>query len=104
MGCTKTSAIESETDKVLFKIDPWELALQELDKILVPSNPPGNNKNNMGNINKEEIKKDGLDGEKGSNGTKCYSSKIEKLAVLARVALLQSANIWVGDLRAQTLR
>ena len=30
----------------------------------------------------------------------CCLSKIEKLAVLARVVLLQSANIWVGDSEA----
>ena len=64
---------------------------------MVPSNPPDDNKNNMGNVNMEETKEDGLDGEKGSSGTKCCLSKIEKLAVPARVALLQSTNIWVGD-------
>ena len=69
--CTKTSAIIYETDKVLFKIDPWELALQKLDKIPVPSNPTDDSKNNMGNIIIEENKEDGLGGDKGLSGTKC---------------------------------
>ena len=86
-----------EADKVLFKIDLWELAFQKLDKIPVPSNPHDDNKNNMDNISKEETKEDGLDGEKSSSGTKCCLNKIEKPAVLARGTLLQSANIWVGD-------
>ena len=37
---------------------------QKLDEIPVPSNPPNGRENNMGNINIEEIKKDGLAGEK----------------------------------------
>ena len=53
----KTSAIKYETDKVLFKIDLWELALQGLEKISVPSNPPNDSKNNNGNINIEKTKK-----------------------------------------------
>ena len=97
LGCTEASAIEYKTEEAIFKIDLWELVLQKLDKILVPSSPPDDNKNNMGNINKEKTKEDSLAGEKGSSGTKGCSSKIKKLAVLARVALLQSAFIWVGD-------
>ena len=88
LGYTKTSTMEYKTDKVLFKINLWELALQKLDKIPVPSNPPDDNKNNMGNVNIEKNKEDHLDGEKGSIGTECCLSKIEKLAVPARVALL----------------
>ena len=38
------------------------------------------------------------DGEKGLNVTVCCLGKIEKLAISAKVVLLQSANIWVGDL------
>ena len=83
LGCTKTSAIQYEISEVLFEIDLWELALQKLDKILVHSNPPDDNKNNMGNINVEKTKEDGLDGEKGSSGVKCFLSKIEKLTVPA---------------------
>ena len=85
-GCTKTSAIKCETDEVLFKIDLWELALQKLDEIPVPSSSTDDN---MGNINIGETKEDCLDGEKGSSGTKCC---------LHKIALLWSANIWVGDL------
>ena len=83
---------------VMFEIDPWELALQKLDEIPVPGNPPDDSKNNMGNIKIKEIKEDGLAGEKDSSGTKYCSSKIEKLAVPARVTLLQSTNVWVGNL------
>ena len=54
----------------------------------------------MGNINLEETIEDGLDGKKGSSGMECCLSKIEKLAVSARVALLQSTNSLVGDLGA----
>ena len=86
-----------KTDEVLFEIDMWELALNKLDKIPISSNLPDDSKNNMGNINIGKTKEDGLDGEKGSSGTKCCLSKIEKLAVPARVALLQGTNIWVGD-------
>ena len=57
LGCTKTSAIEYEADEVLFKIDLWELVLKKLDKIPVPSNPPDDNENNMGNVNIEKPKK-----------------------------------------------
>ena len=53
LGCTKTSAIKYEAHEVLFKIDLWELVLQKLDKILVPSSPLDDNKNNMGNVNIE---------------------------------------------------
>ena len=56
------------------------------------------NKNNIGNFNIEEIKEDGPNGKKGTSGTKCSLRKIEKLAVPAKVALVQSANVWVGDL------
>ena len=52
----------------------------------------------MGNIRFEEYKNDGLDDEKSIGRTECCLSKIEKLAVTARVDLLQSTNIWVGDL------
>ena len=45
----------------------------------------------------EENKKDGLDGENSTGETKFCLSKIKMLAVPARVALLQSANIWVAD-------
>ena len=48
----------------------------------------------------EEIKKDGMAGKKGSSRTECCLSKIENLVAPARVALSQSANIWVGDLGA----
>ena len=44
----------------------------------MPSNPLDENKNGMGNINMKENKKDG---EKGSSGSECCLSKIEKLAV-----------------------
>ena len=64
LGFTKTSAIKYETDKVLFKIDLWELLLQKLDEIPVPSNPPEDGKNNMGNINVEKINDDDLAGKK----------------------------------------
>ena len=84
------SAIESETYKVLFKTDLLELVLKKLEEIPVLNNPANDCKNIMGNTNMEEIKKDGLAVEKGSGGTKCCLSKIEKLAVLAKVALLQS--------------
>ena len=95
LGCTNTNAIEYENYDVLFKIDLWEVVLQKLDKILVPSNPPDDNKNEMGNINIEETKENCLNGEKVSSGTKCCLIKIENRAALARVALLQSANRWV---------
>ena len=98
LGCTKTSAIKYETDKALFEIDLLVLVLQKLNKILVPNNPPDDGKNIMCNINMEEIKKDGLAGKKGSSRTKCCLSKTDKLAEPAKVALLQSANIWVGNL------
>ena len=68
LGCTKTSAIEYETDEVLLKIDMWELALQKFDKIPISSNPPDDNKNDMGHINIERTKEDGLDGKKCSSG------------------------------------
>ena len=80
MGCTETSAIKYETDKFLFEIFLCEHAL--LYKIPVPSNPPDDNENSMGNIIMEETKEDGLDGKKGSGGTECCLSKIEMLAVL----------------------
>ena len=51
----------------------------------------------MGNINIEKTKEDYH--EKGSNGTKSCLLKIEKQVVPARVALLHSTNVWVGDLR-----
>ena len=58
-----------ENSKVLFEIDLWELVLQKLQEIPVPNNPPDDNKNSMGNINMEENKKDGLDGENSTSGT-----------------------------------
>ena len=100
LGCTKTSAIKYEVDKVLFKINLWELTLQKLKEILIPSNPCDDNKNGMGNINVEENKK-GV--KSGSSGSECCLSKIEKLAVPARVALLQSANIWVSNSGASVI-
>ena len=100
LGCVKTSVIKYEADEVLFEIDLWELALQKLDKIPLPSNPPDDSENNMGSINIEEIKEDGLAAKKGLSGAKCCSSKIQKIAVPVRVALLQIASIWVGDLGA----
>ena len=79
LGCTKTSTVKYENGEVLFENDLWELALQKLDKIPVPSNPPDDNKNNMGNIIMEETKENGLDGEKRSSGTECFLNNIEKL-------------------------
>ena len=67
---------------------------------LIPSNPSDNN--NTGNINIKDSIEDGLDCENNSSGTECCLCKIEKLAIPARVALLQSTNIWVGDLGAST--
>ena len=49
--CTKTRLIKYENCEVLFEIDLLELALQKLEEILVPSNPPDDNKNGMGNEN-----------------------------------------------------
>ena len=95
MGCTKASAIEYKNSKVLFKIDLWELALQKLKEVLVPSNPPDDSKNGTGNIN---MKENGKDGKKGLNSTECCLGKIEKLAIPAKVSLLQSTNIWVSGL------
>ena len=63
LGCIKTSTRDYRKREVLFKIDLWELALRTLDKILVPNNPPNDNKNDMGNINMEGNKEDGLDNE-----------------------------------------
>ena len=91
-GCTEICVIEYENGEVLFKIDLWELVPQKLDKILVPSNPHDDNKNNMGNIKMEETKEDGLDGKNRSSRTECFLSKVEKLALPARVDLLQSTN------------
>ena len=76
LGCNKTCAIKFETGKVLLEIDLWELDLQKLDKIPVSSNPPDDNKNDMGNINIKETKEDGLDGKKDSSGAKCCLNKI----------------------------
>ena len=39
LGCNKVSVIEYENSKILFEIDLWELVLQKLREILVPSNP-----------------------------------------------------------------
>ena len=47
----------------------------------------------MGNINMGEKK----DGEKGLSVIECCLVNIEKLAISAKVALLQSTNIWVSD-------
>ena len=84
MGCTKASAIEYENSEVLFRIDLWELMLQKLEKILVPSNAPNDNKNGFGNIN---MKENGNNGEKGLNATECCLGKIEKLATPAKMML-----------------
>ena len=54
LGCLETSAIKSETDEVLFKTDPWELALKKLNEILVPNNTPIDNENDISNTNMEE--------------------------------------------------
>ena len=62
MGCTKTSTIKYESNEVLFEIDLWELVLNKLDGIPIPSNSPDNNKSNMGNINMKDTKEDDLDG------------------------------------------
>ena len=97
LECTKASTIDYTSSEPLFEIDLCEIALQKLEEIPIPSNPLDDNKNGMGNINMEESKKDD---EKGSSGTECCLSKIEKLVIPAQVALLQSANIWVGDLGA----
>ena len=67
-----------------------------LKSIYGNSNSPDDNKNNVGNINMEN-KEDGLDDENSFTGTECCLSKIEKLVVPARVALLQIANMWVSD-------
>ena len=77
-------------------MDLQELVLKKLDKISVLSNPPNDHGNDISNTNKEEIKKDDLAGKKGSSGTKYCPNKMEKLALPAKVALPQSANIWVG--------
>ena len=95
-GVPKQVQLSMKTE-VLFRIDLWELVLQKLEEILVSSNPPNDNKNDMGNMNMEESKKDGLDGENSTGGTKCCLIKIKKLTIPSRVALLQNANIWVGD-------
>ena len=88
LGCTETSAIKYENSKVLFEIEQWELVLQKLEEIPIPSNPPDDNGNGMGNINMEENKKDGLDGENSTGRSECCLSRIKKLTILARVALL----------------
>ena len=46
------------------------------------------------------MEENGKDNEQRSNATDCCLGKTEKLAIPARVVLLQSANIWVGDLGA----
>ena len=88
MGCIKTSAIKSKLTSFCLKL---------IYEILVPSNPLNYGKSIVGNTNMEEIKKDGLAGKKGSSGNKCCLSKIEKQAVAAKVALLQSTSIWICD-------
>ena len=60
---------------------------QKLHEILISGNQTNYGENNIGNTNMEEVKKEGLAG--GSSGTKCHLSKIEKLAVLSRVAQLK---------------
>ena len=97
LGYIEASIIKYKNSIILFAIDLWELALQKLEEIPIPSNPPDATKNGEGNMNMEESKKVG---EKGSSGTECSLSKIEKLAIPSRVTLLQSTNIWVGDFRA----
>ena len=97
MGCTKDIAIKYKNIKVLFEIDLLELTLKKLKEILVPTNPPDFSKNSMGNINLEESKNDA---ENGLSVTECCLGKTEKLAIPAKVALLQSAIIWMSDLGA----
>ena len=80
MGCTEAITIKYENCRVLVEIDLWEFVLQKDDDIPVPSNTPDENKNNMGIINMEETKKDGMDGENSTGRTECCLSKIEKLA------------------------
>ena len=43
-----------------------------------------------------KTKEDSLDGEKNSSGTKCYLSKVKKLAVSAKGSPLESTHIWIG--------
>ena len=90
MGCIKASTIEYKNSEVLYRIDLWDLSLQKLVEILIPSNPPDDNKNGVGSINTEENKKDG---EKSLSVTECCLHKIEKVAIPTRVVLLQSTNI-----------
>ena len=92
LWCTETITIECESSNVMIEIDLWDDVLQKLDEIPLPSNPCDNNKNNMGNTNMEDTKKDGLDGENSTVGTECCLTKIEKLAVPARVVLMQSVH------------
>ena len=66
--------------------------LQKLEEIPTPSNPSDDNENSMGNINVEENEKDG---ENSTGGTDYCLSKIEKLSVPARVALLQNPIFWL---------
>ena len=97
LRCTETSMIKSETHKVLFKSDLWELALKRPYEILVCSNPHNDCKNDIGSNNMEKIEKDCLAGKKDSSGNECCLSKIAKLAALANIALLQSTYIWIGN-------
>ena len=69
----------------------WQLALENLDKILTKI---------IWSILIWQKSKNGLLDKRGSSGTECCLSKIEKLAVSVKVSLLQSTNIWVGDSRA----
>ena len=80
LGCTEANAIESETDEVLFETDLWNLVLKKLDGIPIPSNPPDDNGNDIGNNNKKESKKDGLVHKKDSSCTKYCLNKMEKIA------------------------
>ena len=64
MGCTEASGIKYEIGNVLIETDLWGLAFKKLEEIPVPRNPPNNNGKNVGNIDEEEIEKDGLASKK----------------------------------------
>ena len=87
----------------LTRFSKWELVLKKLDKILVPSNPPNYNWNDVGNTYNKEIKKDGLACKNHSCGTEYHLNKMGKLSVPAKVALLQHANICFGDSGASVI-
>ena len=80
MGCTEASGIKYEIGNVLIETDLWGLAFKKLDGIPIPSNPPDDNGNDIGNNNKKESKKDGLVHKKDSSCTKYCLNKMEKIA------------------------